>query len=727
MAESGSPLAASEQLPLTDVGEQSIATLEALLERAQQKFSAEQVDFIQRAYTHAELAHRGQTRQSGLPYITHPLAVALIVMDMNLDYKSVASALLHDVLEDTASTKPLLEDEFDAEIADIVDGLSKLEHIEFQSKEQAQAENLRKMLLAMVSDIRVILIKLADRLHNMRTLDALSPIKKRRIARETLDVYAPIAHRLGIYRVKTELEELGFRAMHPTRLKILDSVIATSHKNRSHALRQLIERLEARLDEMGITATVTGREKSPYSLYRKRREKRVHFRHIYDLYALRIVVESVDECYRVLGVCHHLYAPLPKRFKDFIAAPKENGYQSLHTVCSNTDGIPIEVQIRSVEMDDYAESGMAAHWVYKEGEANHTQHHTRQWLSGIIELQDSSTDSSEFIEHVKVDLFPKEIYVFTPKRKVVQLPAGATPVDFAYAVHSQIGNTCLSAQIDGKLAPLSTELQSGQMVEINTSVTAKPNPMWLNFVVSAKARSTVRQYLRNLDAEQAAQFGERLINRALDRYELSLEAMPRKVLDSVKSDFHFESDSDLYTDVGLGNHWPSQIAERLVEKFNGTDEGLSSRPLRDTQPLIIEEEKGSVLTLARCCRPIPGDIVNGVITSGQGVVVHRAKCRNQKPLKRGLEWVAVDWAVETQGDYDSSIVVNLANRPGALARVCTVLSSMDSNIEGMNFDNRGQDDIEIQFLISVRNRDHLARLIKRVRKLSVVLKVTRET
>lgn len=718
---------AVDQYQVSDAGEQSIATLEELLEQAVQKYTPEQVEFIRRAYDHAEAAHSGQTRQSGLPYITHPLAVALIVMDMNLDYKSVASALLHDVLEDTASTKPVLEDEFDAEIADIVDGLSKLEHIEFQSKEQAQAENLRKMLLAMVSDIRVILIKLADRLHNMRTLDALSPAKKRRIARETLDVYAPIAHRLGIYRIKTELEELGFKAMHPTRLKILDSVITTSHKNRSHALRQLIERLETQLGEMGITATVSGREKSPYSLYRKRREKRVHFRHIYDLYALRIVVDSVDECYRVLGVCHHLYSPLPKRFKDFIATPKENGYQSLHTVCSNTDGIPIEVQIRTVEMDDFAESGMAAHWVYKEGVANHAQHRTRQWLSGIVELQDSTNDSSEFIEHVKVDLFPKEIYVFTPKRQVVQLPAKATPVDFAYAVHSQIGNTCLSAHIDGKLAPLSTELQSGQVVKINTSVTAKPNPMWLNFVVSAKARSTVRQYLRNLDAEQAIQFGERLINRALDRYELTLEAMPRKVLDAVKSEFHFETDSDLYMDVGVGNHWPSQIAERLVEKFHGTDDGLAAKPLRDTQPLIIEEEKGSVLTLARCCRPIPGDSVYGAITMGTGVVVHRVNCRNQRPLKRAKEWVAVDWAVETQGDYDSSIVVNLANRPGALARVCTVLSSMDSNIEGMNFDNRGQDDIEIQFLISVRNRNHLARLIKRVRTLGVVLKVTRET
>ncbi len=714
-------------LPDYSPGQPDVVGVEALLEKISAVFPPEQVEIVERAYQHAEIAHRGQKRSSGLPYITHPVAVAMIVADMNLDYQSVACALLHDVLEDTDTSRESLEDEFGIEITDIVDGLSKLNHMDFGSKEEAQAESLRKMLLAMVSDIRVILIKLADRLHNMRTLGALAPKKMRRIARETLDVYAPIANRLGIYSVKVELEQLGFEALHPARKKVIESASSTAHKNRSHALRQLIEKLQKNLAELGIEAEVYGREKSLYSLYRKMRDKGVPFNEITDLFAVRIIVETVDQCYRSLGVCHHLYAPRPRRFKDFIAVPKDNGYQSLHTVCTNTDGIPIEVQIRTRDMHELAQSGIAAHWIYRDGKANSAEHRTRSWVTGLVELENSASDIHDFVEQVKIDLFPKEIYVFTPKREVIQLPVGATPVDFAYAVHSQVGSSCVSAMIDRKLSPLSTTLQSGQTVEIMTSSTAKPNPMWLNFVVSAKARSSIRHYLRNLDLQQAEQFGRRLVNRALERYEMTLDAMPQSVLNAICSEFHFESQEQLYTDVGLGNHWPSQIAERLIEKFHGGESSRVSEPAEETAPLIIEGEEGSVLTLATCCKPIPGDVVHGLISAGKGVVVHRMVCRNRRRLqRRAKEWVVVDWAAETQGDYQSSIVVLLKNQPGALARVSTILSSMKSNIEGMNFDNKGEDCIEIQFLISVRNRKHLARIIKRVRNQQVVVKVSRE-
>jgi len=712
------PLSQSHDSQLVE----TVISYPELRSRLESVFEPDELALVDRAFEVAERAHEGQTRQSGLAYITHPIAVAAIAFEMKLDHRSVAAALLHDVLEDTEIDKAQLEEQFGPEIAEIVDGLSKLNKTEFHTREQAQAESLRKMLLAMVSDMRVILIKLADRLHNMRTLGALDPARKRRIARETLEVYAPIANRLGLNNIKVELEETGFAAMNPRRKELLEAVIRKAEKDNSYAMHQLIDRIRKHLEEMNIKAEVFGRQKTAYSFYRKKKEKQVHFGEILDIFALRIVVDTVDQCYRTLGIVHHLYMPLPRRFKDFIALPKENGYQSLHTVCQSDQGVAVEVQIRTADMDQIAESADAAHWIYKDGGANPAEHRARNWMTGLLDLQHSTSDIHEFVDQVKVDLFPRDVYVFTPKRKVIQLQNGATPVDFAFAVHSQVGNHCVAALVDRKLVPLSTELQSGQTVEIQTSSTANPNPMWLNFVVTAKARSAIRHYLRNLDRRQALSFGERLLNRALASYELTLDAIPAKVFETVNSEFRF-----LYIDVGLGNHWPSQIAERMVDLLNGTD-NLKSPRVREIAPLYIEGEEGSVLSLASCCLPIPGDSVDGMINAGRGVVVHRSQCRNLGRMKRRRkEWVHVAWPLETRGDYQTAIRVMVQNRPGALARVSTVISGAGSNIDGVNFDNQGEDHIDIQFMIKVRDRQHLAKLIRRLRNIGVVEKVTRET
>jgi len=699
-----------------------------LIERLPAEFDADNVELINRAYEIARDAHEGQTRSSGQPYISHPVAVAGIVVDMKLDAVSVACALMHDVIEDTSVTKYGITRSIGPEVAEIVDGLSKLNKTEFRTREQAQAESLRKMFLAMVSDVRVILIKLADRLHNMQTLGVLSPERKRRIARETLEVYAPIANRLGLFRIKEELEELGFEALNPGRKRLLDAVVQNAEKNNSYAMRQLIMRINNNLVDMGIEAEVFGRRKSSYAIYRKKKEKQIPFGSILDIFALRIVVETVDQCYRVLGVVHHLYTPIPLRFKDFVAVPKENGYQSLHTVCASNHQMPIEIQIRTRDMDQLAESGHAAHWIYKDGKASPAEHRARQWMDGLLDLQNSTSDIHDFIDQVKIDLFPRDIFVFTPKRRVIQLQSGSTPVDFAFAVHSEVGKKCVSALVDKKLMPLGTELRSGQTVEIQTSDTANPQPVWLNFVVTARARSAIRHYLRNLDRSQARQFGERLITRTLASYELKFEEIPDKVLENLRSEFRFQSNDELFIDVGLGNHMPSQIAERLFNLLNGAGTLAPQPQKQEIAPLLIEGEEGSVLSLASCCRPVPGDAVDGMMSAGRGVVVHRSKCHNLGHMKRRRqEWVRVAWPVETRGHYQTSIFISLLNQPGALARISTVISSTGSNIDGVDFDKRGEDHIEIHFLVSVRDRQHIANLIRRLRNVGVVVRVTRES
>ena len=713
----------------------------ALRQRLAERLSADELRVVDHAYRYAAIAHAGQRRSSGQPYITHPVAVTSLVADMNLDFQSLAAALMHDVLEDTEITKEALADSFDATIADIVDGLSKLNTMEFRSREEAQNESLRKMLLAMVSDLRVILIKLADRLHNMRTLDALKPDKRKRISRETLDVYAPIAHRLGMFSVKSELEELAFAAFYPLRSRILQHTVGQAQAERSYIVGRIREVLEKNLADVGIEASVVGREKHSYSLYRKMRKKQLSFNDVFDVHALRIVVEDIDTCYRTLGVCHRLYAPIPGRVKDYIAVPKENGYQSLHTNVTylenqREDGVPVEIQIRTRDMDEFAESGIAAHWIYRNGEASVAERRTHKWLTGLVELQKSTRDIHDFVEQVKVDLFPNDIFVFTPKGEIIRLPANATPVDFAYAVHSQVGNSCVSAHIDNKLSALSTPLESGQTIRINTAPTARPNPMWLNFVVTARARTGIRYYLRTLGKEQALRFGKRLVNRALDRHGLELDAISPQVMDSLLSEYHHSSMEELFCEVGLGNQLASQIAERLVRRFNGSGQpGVSESEVQETpptvresDPLVIDGKEGSVLSPARCCQPIPGDDVHGLITAGQGILVHRAGCRQvRRSRRRAKEWIPVVWGQDLSGDYVTSIITDLHNKPGVLAQVSSVISSLNSNIEGMDFDNKGEDTILIRFVLSVSDRAHLARILRRVRNLPVVRRVQRET
>ena len=702
--------------------------LAKLLERIKPIFSAEEIALVEKAYDVAHKAHATQTRSSGEPYITHPITVAHIVLDMQLDYQSVMAALLHDVLEDTKTSREDLVEAFGDEVASIVDGLSKLNYLEFKSKEEAQAESFRKMLLAMVSDIRVILIKLADRLHNMRTIGVLSRERQKRIGRETLDVYAPIAGRLGMFKIKNELEDIGFECCYPARSRVLGGKVSQSHRNRNHVVAKIEEHILANLRAKGINASVTGREKHLFGLYRKMQRKQLSFQEVFDMFALRVVVEDIDECYRVLGIVHQLYTPIFSRFKDYIAKPKENGYQSLHTVLKHTDGIPVEVQIRTHEMDEFAESGIAAHWAYKEGKDNVGHEQKAQfWLNTLIDMQSSTADTLEFVESVKGELLPSEIYVFTPKGKIIELPANATPVDFAYAVHSQIGNTCVSAKVDRNPLSLSMVLESGQTVAIQTSPDATPSPMWLNFVVTSKARTAIRHYLRQMDKSKAEEFGERLVKRALGRYDETPQSITDKAMQSLLAEFGFKSQEELYVDVGLGNHLPSQIAERLVAKKHGDENTeFPQIPVRETAPLIIEGREGSVLSLSKCCCPIPGDQVQGLITAGKGIAVHRAGCRNvSRYRRRPKEWVAVEWGVELADSFEAEIIVHLVNQPGALARVTSTMSLMDINIENMDFNNRGEGNIQIRFVLAVEDRKHLARIIRRLRNLTVVRGVNR--
>lgn len=694
-----------------------------LLEKLVQRFEQNEIEEVAEAFTVARDAHAGVTRSSGEAYITHPLAVAGIVVDMGLDHHSAMAALLHDVIEDTPTERDRLEVLFGEEVAHMVDGVSKLTGVEFRSKQEAQAESFRKMLMAMVTDIRVILIKLADRLHNMRTIGALRPDKQARIGRETLDIYAPIAARLGMYGIKNELEDLGFQACYPMRARVLAETVDHAHRHREQAIAKVAARIETALQEKGIASSVLSREKHLYGLYAKMLSKQLPFQRVFDMFGLRIVVDSTENCYQALGVVHQLYAPLFHRFKDYIAVPKANGYRSLHTVVNDSvGGLPVEVQIRTKEMDEVADSGVAAHWAYKSGDAS-----TPHWLDRLMELQDRSSDSLDFVENVKIDLFPGEIYVFTPNGRIVQLPRGATPVDFAYAVHSDIGNTCVSAKIDHRLASLSDPLESGQTVEIITGKSVAPSPMWLNSVVTAKARTSIRHHLRALDRQQAIGFGERLLRRALGRYEMSLESIPQECIDSLLAEYRMDDIDALFTDMGLGLHLPSAIVERLIAKRDG-ENAIETEEVRESAPVQIASSTDSTLHLSKCCRPIPGDSIKGFFSAGKGVAVHRLGCRNVGRFRRRpRESVAVEWAADIDGNFEVVLMVHLANRPGALARVTSTVSVMNVNIENMDFNNTGDDNITIRFVLAVRDRQQLARIVRRLRNLTVVRSVTRDT
>ncbi len=686
----------------------------------------DQVREIYRAYQFGAEAHEGQRRASGEPYIQHPIQVAKILAEMHLDHQSIVAAILHDVIEDTDTAKPQIAKQFGNEVAELVDGVSKLTQISFESRAEAQAENFRKMLMAMARDIRVILVKLADRLHNMRTLSALPLDKRRRIARETLEIYAPIAHRLGLNNIRLELEDLGFRTLYPMRYRILSAEVKKARGHRKQVIRKIETSMKRRLRQEELSARVEGREKHLYSLYRKMRGKGFSFAEVHDVYAFRITVDTADACYRALGIMHGLYKPVPGKFKDYVALPKPNGYQSLHTVLFGPYGTPIEVQIRTEDMHAVAEAGIAAHWLYKSSDSatSTAQKRARQWLKELLEMQKQSGDSIEFLENVKVDLFPKEVYVFTPAGDIMALPRGATPVDLAYAVHTDVGNTCIAAKTDGRYTPLSTPLVTGQNVEIVTAPWGRPSANWLNFVVTGKARSNIRNYLKHLRTGEAIELGQRLLTQALASESLSMEDVPAKRIEALLEEYHLESIDELLEEIGLGKRIAPLVALRLLPKVaTGLKEVVGKN---DKQPLYIRGSEGMVVNFGKCCHPIPGDNVIGFLSAGRGIVVHTSSCKNlvdfsDKPEK----WVDVVWQPAVEGEFPVEIRVVVKDQKGVLATVAAAISELGANIENVGLENRDGANSTLTFLIAVSDRVHLAKIIRRVRGIPQVSKIAR--
>jgi len=709
--------------PVSDAQRFLISDLCELLESYLDK---EQVSEVYRAYLLGAEAHEGQHRKSGEPYIYHPVAVARILAEMHMDPQSISAAILHDVIEDTGIAKERIEKEFGEEVAELVDGVSKLTQIKFESQAEAQAENFRKMMLAMVRDIRVILVKLADRLHNMRTLGVMRIDKRRRIARETLDIYAPIANRLGMNQIRLELEELGMAALYPMRYRVLSEVVKKARGNRKEILNKIESAIQQRLDEEQLKCRLQSREKHIYSLYKKIRDRAGSFNEVFDVYAFRIIVDNVDTCYRVLGKMHNLYKPVPGKFKDYIAIPKANGYRSLHTVLFGPYGVPVEVQIRTEDMERVAESGIAAHWLYKSSDkssgANNAQTRAREWLRELLEMQRNAGNSLEFLENVKIDLFPDEVYVFTPAGEILNLKRGATSVDFAYAVHTDVGNTCIAAKIDRRLAPLRTPLLNGQTVEVITAAGAHPNPAWLNFVATAKARSNIRHYLKNLQNDEAAELGQRMLDKALQGLGSTLQDTPEGDLLQIIEEFGFDSCEALCADIGLGNRAAMLVARRLVP----AEEGAETQDDGHSQPLAIRGTEGMVVHFARCCRPIPGDNIIGFISAGRGLVIHTETCKNLVDYRnRPDKWIDVQWQPDIESEFPVEVRVDVTNEKGVLATIASEISALESNIENVSIEERGGLDISLNFTLTVRDRQHLARVMRGVRKLTAVMRITR--
>jgi len=682
----------------------------------------EQVRKVLEAYEFGAAFHKGQTRKSGEPYITHPVAVAQELGEMHLDSEAICAAILHDVVEDTPATLEEIENKFGEEVALIVDGVSKLDQIQFRSRAEAQAESFRKMMLAMIEDIRVILVKLSDRLHNMQTLGAMPAIKKKRIARETLDIYAPIANRLGINRLKVQLEDLGFKHLHPYRYRVLENALKKSKGSQKQIVRRISDQFSKAMVEDRISGEVIGREKHLYSIYRKMAEKKRVLSDVVDVYGFRIIVDDVSTCYQTLGLVHQLYKPMPGRFKDYIAIPRINGYQSLHTTLFGPKGLPLEVQIRTRDMDRVAESGVASHWIYKAGEKSDAtpQRRAREWLANLAELQQSGT-SEEFLESVKVDLFPDKIYVFTPKGDIMPLPKGATTVDFAYAVHTDVGNRTVAAKINRGLVPLRTPLQNGQTVEIITSRGAKPNPNWLTFVRSAKARTAIRNHMKNLRSTESVDLGKRLLDKSLKDLNSSLRKVGKVRMSEALEDLNLNNTSELFEQIGLGERLAPLTARYLI----GADD--AGENAEDVASLVIAGTEGMVVSYAKCCYPLPGDDVMGYLTAGRGVVIHRNNCGNLSNFRKQPEkWIAVSWEKNIDREFYCQILCETRNRTGVLAEVAATIADCQSNIEQVEVISRHEDCSVLTFLLQVKNRIHLAQIMRNVRKMPNVIRVSRE-
>ncbi|MGH8090354.1 MAG: RelA/SpoT family protein [Rudaea sp.] len=698
------------------------ADVQALEQRLGAYLPQDQIARVRQAYQTGARAHEGQKRQSGEPYITHPVAVAGILAEIGMDAETIIAAVLHDTLEDTPLSRAEIESAFGATVAELVDGVTKLDKLRFRSVAEAAAESFRKMLLAMARDLRVILIKLADRLHNMRTLAAMAPEKRRRIARETLDIYAPIAQRLGMNRTRSELQDLGFRALYPDRYRIIAARIKSVLGNRREAMGKIETALAARLEQEKIPHRVVSRIKSPYSIYEKMRAQHKSFAQVMDVYGFRVVTAATMDCYRALGAIHALYKPLDGRFRDFIAIPKANGYQSLHTVLFGPFGAPIEIQIRTEEMDQVAERGVAAHWVYKTSSepATAAQTRAREWVAGLVDEQTREASSLEFIENVKVDLFPDEVYLFTPKGRILALPRNATALDFAFAVHTDVGSHAVAARVDGMLAPLRQRLNSGETVEIITAPSAAPTPQWLEWVASAKARTAIRHFLKHLQHEDAVDFGHRMLDRALDTRGTSLDAISGEALDRFLADARYKRLEELLSDIALGNRMPDQVAAQLVQALGGAGELLPHEAHAQEKILISGTERG-VLSFGNCCNPVPGDEIAGYLSAGKGIVVHRVDCPNMPEYRKTPERiVAIDWDRDVTGDYRARLRIVVDNKPGVLATVAAAIAERNSNIENVEYQERDQQTSTLMFTIEVRNRKHLADVMRGVRNAAVV-------
>ncbi|NRB37290.1 MAG: RelA/SpoT family protein [Pseudomonadales bacterium] len=706
-------------------------TILSLAEKASAYLDDDQVREIKRAYYFAEQAHESQRRRSGEPYVIHPLAVADILTDMRMDYESLIAAMLHDVIEDTGVDKNALAQQFGTTVADLVDGVSKLTAMEFRSKAEAQAENFQKMAMAMANDIRVIIVKLADRLHNMRTIGALKPEKRRRIAKETLEIYAPIANRLGMNTVRMELEDLCFYGTYPMRANRIQAAVKNIRGKREGLVEETRHLIAEHLDIEGLNAQVYGREKHLFSIYQKMRNSQKSFANIMDVFGFRLVVDSVDTCYRVLGAMHALFKPVPGQFKDYIAIPKSNGYQSLHTILIGRHGVPIEVQIRTIEMDEMSSNGIAAHWVYKnnsDGSMSGSHQRARQWVQGLLEIQERTGNSLEFIENVKIDLFPDEVYVFTPKGKILELPQGATAIDFAYAVHTDLGNQCVGCYINRRLSSLSEPLQSGETVRIITSANAQPNPVWLDFVVTGKARSNIRHVLKSHRHNESVALGERLLNKALIGLGSKLEDISEQALNDFLATTGHHNFDYVLEDIGIGNRVAYLTARQLMPEED-TDINAKDKPSNtesNGKALTISGTEGMVMTYAKCCHPIPGDTITGHLSAGKGVVVHTGDCVNIAKIRddRG-ELIELRWDETVKGEFLVPIRIAIKHQRGMIATLATKINSLDANIESINAKDVDAYSNQVDIEISVHDRVHLARIMRHIRNIKSVTRIQR--
>ena len=699
--------------------------LQGLTDKLSSYLDPKEIDRIKRAYHFSEKCHLGQMRQSGDPYITHPLAVANILADMQMDPESLMAGLLHDVIEDTGVTKGQISRRFGRTVADLVDGVSKLGEIESASRAEQQAESFQKMTLAMSRDIRVMLVKLADRLHNMRTLGVLSPEKRRRIARETIDIYAPIAQRLGINDIRLEFEDLGFAAMYPLRHRRLREALKASRKNRKEVVTEIQQAIEMRLERESVHVEVKGREKHLWSIYLKMREKKKSFRDIMDVFAFRLVVDNVDDCYRALGIVHNIYKPVPGEFKDYIAIPKTNGYQSLHTLLVGMHGVIIEVQIRTREMDAMANFGIAAHWEYKSSNNNVevSRRRAARWVQGLLEMQQKAGDSLEFLEHVKADLFPDEVYVFTPKGKIIELPTGATPIDFAYSVHTGLGDRCSACHVDGQLTPLSEPLQSGQKIDIISAAGAQPNPSWLNFVVTAKARSAIRHFLKNQQHDESVDLGKRLLDHALGNLGTSYKQLKKSQIKRLLKETGASTFEFVLQQIGLGNRVPFAVANLMVLPSKRI---VSDDHKNPNLPVVIDSSQGLVLQYGRCCHPIPGDPILGHMTPGKGLVIHLESCRNLKEIRSNPEkCMSLLWSPVVKGEFAVELKAEVTPERGFIAALASRMTEEDATIEHISVNEKDAFTSIVDVVLTVRDRIHLADIMRRARSLKSVRRIYR--